>query len=69
MTRYLTLFAAAAALSGCASMNAPQQQTASLQGAVYKPANGQAAATSDVAAAAVPGAPKQMRIYWFLGGR
>jgi hypothetical protein len=70
MTRYLALFAAAAALSGCASMNASQQM-ASLQNAVYE-SNDAASAmtTSDAATAApMPGASKQMRIYWFLGGR
>ena len=77
----IVLFAAAAALSGCASMNGGVSGTASVQRAVYvvDPASTDAKAklTSTVAANAgtmkaadkMPGESKLMRIYWFLGGR
>jgi hypothetical protein len=77
----IVLLTAAAALSGCASMNVPASDSASLQRAVYvvDPASTDAKAklTSTVAASAdaaeaadkMPGESKLMRIYWFLGGR
>ena len=77
----IVLFAAAAALSGCAATNGPVSDSASLQRAVYvvDPASTGAKAklTSTVAASAetakaadkASGESKLMRIYWFLGGR
>jgi hypothetical protein len=76
----IVLFAAAAALSGCASINGPVSDSPSLQRAVYvvDPASTGAKAklTSSVARAdaakvadKMPGESKLMRIYWFLGGR
>jgi len=80
MTRNLVLLAAAAALTGCASMDASPGQTASAQNAVYAlnygkvpmPAvgAGQRVTTSEAAAeAAVPDESKPMRVFWFFGGR
>jgi hypothetical protein len=75
------LLAVAAVLSGCASTNSPGE-TASVQQAVYVVSDATSAIpVSDGAAVKsegrptsavpgeTPGAPKGMRIYWFLGGR
>jgi hypothetical protein len=71
------LIAAAAALAGCASMEASAPaQSASLQNAVYV-SNGAPATLQQSAASAdaqkpttvPPGESKAMRLYWFLGGR
>ena len=71
MTKHkFVLLAAAAALSGCAAMNAPAaDQTASLQRAVYVTDATSATPAAMKAADKMPGESKLMRIYWFLGGR
>jgi uncharacterized protein YceK len=76
--RSIFLFAVAAALSGCASMNtATSDQTARVQSAVYV-ANDATSATPSNALKPViasdvdqksPSESKPMRIFWFLGGR
>ena len=80
MTKHrLLLLAAAAALTGCASMNTPApEQSASLKPAILLVNSGSGGAGADrlaeasqdgQKAATVPGESKLMRIYWFLGGR
>jgi len=79
--RNIFLFAVAAVLSGCASMNtATSDQTARVQTAVYvandatsatqgsalKPA---LAKTSDAASELAAPESRPVTIYWFLGGR
>ena len=65
MIRSICLFAVAAALTGCASMDtAKSDSTAGVQNAVYRVANDATSATEKMPAEAKP-----MRIYWFLGGR
>jgi hypothetical protein len=71
--RKLVLVAAAASLSGCASMEASApNQSGSLQNAVY--VVGQNGATVQQASVqdqtpTMPGESRAMRLYWFLGGR
>ena len=65
MIRGICLFAVAAALSGCASMDtAKSDSIAGAQNSVYRVANDATSATKKTPAEAKP-----MRIYWFLGGR
>jgi hypothetical protein len=70
MTRQkLVLIAAAAALSSCASMDAPSQ-SASLQNPVYVASNdGVSPKQASADSAIMPGESRAMRFYWFLAGR
>jgi len=68
MIRSICLFAVAAALSGCASMDmAKSDSTAKVQNAVYRVADDATSATS--ATEKMPAESKPVRIFWFLGGR
>jgi hypothetical protein len=68
MIRSLCLFAIAAALSGCASMDtAKSDSMARVQNAVYRVADDATSATS--ATEKMPPESKPVRIFWFLGGR
>ena len=68
MIRKLCLFAVAAALSGCASMDmAKSASTAKVQNAVYQVADDSTSATK--ASDQMPAESKPVRIFWFLGGR
>ena len=76
--RKIWLFAGAALLAGCASTQQTSTQNASVQSAVYVVSDATSAIPiSDGAVAenegkltsTVPGAPKAMKLYWFLGGR
>ena len=63
--RWVFLFTAAAALSGCASMNvANSDQTARVQPTAYQVADDTTSATGNMAVESRP-----VRIFWFLGGR
>ena len=65
MIRSICLFAGAAALSGCASMDmAKSDSTAKIQNAVYRVADDATSATEKM-----PAESKPVRIFWFLGGR
>jgi uncharacterized protein YceK len=80
MMRSIFLFAVAAALSGCASMNtATSDQTARVQSAVYV-ANDATSATQpgslkpvikpvDAASPMAQPESRPVTIFWFLGGR
>ena len=70
MIRSVCLFAVAAALSGCASMDtAKSDSMARVQNAVYRVADDATSATSATSATEkMPAESKPVRIFWFLGG-
>jgi len=65
----IVLLGTAAALASCASMNVPaSNQGVSVQGAVYRVADGKTA-TAEASVDKMPGESRPVRIYWFLGDR
>ena len=67
MIRSICLFAVAAALSGCASMDtAKSDSMARVQNAVYRVADDATSATK--VTEQMPAESKPVRIFWFLGG-